>query len=170
MPKPLAYLGLALIVALFLLYASRESLIPRVIHHEPLYCSRDQPEPNRAKHEAKRTLQPGSAGVTEPNARQSLELVLVVGAARCKRLLGAAESLLDILPEIGIEDREGAGEAGEVLLGDEQHDGILERHDEPGAQRRFEQHPLAEMIAGAEHLLEMLAGLGVVDGEPEASL
>src|ERR1700756_3916055 len=99
--------------------------------------------------------------------RQGFELGLVVCRAGGKGLVVAAESALDIFLEIGIEDREGAGEPGERLLRDEQHDRILERHHKRGPERGAKQHALAKMIAWPEHLLEMLARLGVVDDEPE---
>ena len=54
------------------------------------------------------------------NLRLPIDLFLLIGAARCQGLVGAAEGLLDIALEIIVEDREGPGEAGEVLLRDEQ--------------------------------------------------
>src|SRR5690348_16506502 len=42
-----------------------------------------------------------------PMLRRSLELVLVVGAARRERLLGAAKGLVDILLEIILKEGEG---------------------------------------------------------------
>ena len=48
--------------------------------------------------------------------RRSLELVLVVGAARCEQLLGAAKGLVDILLEIIRKEGEGPDKPGEVLL------------------------------------------------------
>src|ERR1044072_2962110 len=80
-----------------------------------------------------------------------LELVSVIGAAGREGFFGAAEGPLDIVLEIIVEEREGAGEPGEVLLGDEQQHAVLERHDQTGAKRRFEQYPLADMLACAEH-------------------
>src|SRR5689334_19300552 len=101
--------------------------------------------------------------------RQSLELGLLVGGARREGLVVAAEGPLDIFLEIAVEDREGAGEPGEILLRDEQHDGILERHHETGPKRGAEQHALTEMVAGPEQLFEVLLGLGVIDGEFEGA-
>src|SRR5713226_2464316 len=88
-------------------------------------------------------------------------------AAGRKGLIRTAEGFLDIVLEIPVEKRKGSGEAREVPLRDPKDDGILERHDETGAERRLEKHPLAEMLSGAEHLLEMLSGLRIVDGELE---
>src|SRR6516162_9959222 len=99
--------------------------------------------------------------------RQGFELSLMVCRAGRKGLVMAAESALDIFLEVGVEDREGAGEPGEGLLRDEQHDRILECHHKPGPERGPQQHALAKMIAWPKHLLEMLARLGVVDDEPE---
>ena len=48
--------------------------------------------------------------------RRNLELVLVVGAARRERLLGAAKGLVDILLEIILKEGEGPDKPGEVLL------------------------------------------------------
>ena len=48
--------------------------------------------------------------------RRSLELVLVVGAARRERLLGATEGLVDILLEIILKKGEGPDKPGEILL------------------------------------------------------
>ena len=48
--------------------------------------------------------------------RRSLELVLVVGAARRERLLGATEGLVDILLEIVLKEGEGPDKPGEILL------------------------------------------------------
>ena len=47
--------------------------------------------------------------------RRSLELVLVVGAARRERLLGATEGLVDILLEIILKKGEGPARHGRPL-------------------------------------------------------
>ena len=47
---------------------------------------------------------------------RNFQLVLVVGAARRERLLGAAKGLVDILLEIILEEGEGPDEPGEILL------------------------------------------------------
>ena len=51
-----------------------------------------------------------------PMLRRSLKLVLVVGAARRERLIGATEGLVDILLEIILKEGEGPDKPGEVLL------------------------------------------------------
>ena len=51
-----------------------------------------------------------------PMLRRSLELVLVVCAARRERVLGAAKGLVDILLEIILKEGEGPDKPGEVLL------------------------------------------------------
>lgn len=48
--------------------------------------------------------------------RRSLELVLVVGAARRERRFGAAKGVVDILLEIILKEGEGPDKPGEVLL------------------------------------------------------
>jgi hypothetical protein len=48
--------------------------------------------------------------------RRSLELVLVVGAARREQLLGATEGLVNILLEIILKKGEGPDKPGEILL------------------------------------------------------
>src|SRR5262245_59649372 len=95
---------------------------------------------------------------------RGFELVIPLGAAGGEDHV-RTERPVDIVLEIGLHEREGAGEPYEVLLRDPQHDRIFERHDQPGAERRFEQHPLAEMLPRTEHALEMLSGHWIVDGE-----
>src|SRR6516165_6733012 len=76
-----------------------------------------------------------------------------------------AERPVDIVLEVGVEEREGAGEPHEVALRNPQHNRIFPCHHKPGAERGFEQHALAEMLAWTEGALEMLLGLRIVDGE-----
>src|SRR5215813_8849907 len=92
---------------------------------------------------------------------RGLELVIPLGAAGGEDHV-RTERPVDIVLEIGLHEREGAGEPYEVLLRDPQHDRIFERHDESRAERRFEQHPFAEMVPWTEHALEMLSGLRIV--------
>ena len=47
---------------------------------------------------------------------RSLELVLVVGAARCEQLLGTARGLVDIFLEIILKEGVGPDKPGKVLL------------------------------------------------------
>src|SRR5262249_16462523 len=91
-------------------------------------------------------------------------------APRRKGLIGPPEGLRDIILEVGVDEWEGAGEPREVLLRDPQHDGILKRYDEAGAERRTDQHALPEMLAGPEHLLAMPARFGIVDSELQRAL
>src|SRR5262249_53057666 len=104
------------------------------------------------------------------DSRGNHQLGAPLNAARRKGLLGTPEGLLDIVLEVGVEEWEGAGEPREVPLRDPQHDGILKRYDEPGAERRTDQHALAEMLAEPEYLLEMLACFGIVDSELQRAL
>src|SRR5262245_43407936 len=93
------------------------------------------------------------------DSRRNHQLRLPLGAAGGKSL--AAEGRFDIALEVGVEEREGPGKPSEVLLRHPQYDGILKCHHEPGAERGTDQHTLAEMLAGSEHLLEMLARLRI---------
>ena len=80
----------------------------------------------------------------------SLLQLRLIDIARRKGLVRSAKGLLNIVLEIGIERGEGRREAGEILLGDEQQQPVLQCLHQPGAQLRLDQYAFAEMFARAE--------------------
>jgi hypothetical protein len=92
---------------------------------------------------------PSALAPVPSGSGKGFELGFLIDVARREGLVGAAERPLDILLEITVEDGEGAGEPGEVLLRDVEEDAVLERDDKTGSERRADQQAFAEMVSGA---------------------